>query len=161
MNLAITLAPVHVWPNPKSHHGFIAKVRCAVYHPGQPQPTREDVLADNTMKDDFMIDNKDFRDIPVGSELHVYQVRSGQWFIKEVVKEPTQLAADTPSYMPHSEQLTTETIKVESAHDPLQRLKTEKVRALREERKNRKKSVKYHSQKLVEVEQQLEELGAL
>ena len=41
----------------------------------------------------------------MGSELHAYQVRSGQWFFREVVKEPTQLAADTPSYMPHNEQL--------------------------------------------------------
>ena len=52
------------------------------------------------MKDDFAIDNKDFTDIRVGTEVHVYLSPRGQWFMTKIVKDADPLTPDTPSYMP-------------------------------------------------------------
>ena len=97
--LAFTLAPFQQWQNPKSHHGFIAKVRCDIHVPGKNAVLRESALADNDMKDDFTADNLSFTDIPVDSQLHVYQGSSGQWFIKKLVKAASP-EDDSPAYMP-------------------------------------------------------------
>ena len=159
LQLAETLASVHVWPNAASKYGYIAKVRCNVYHQGQSEPTREDVLADNTMKDDFAIDNKDFTEIRVGTEVHVYRSARGQWFMTKIVKDaPDPLTPDTPSYMPsNAPALEPELPLVSYAN----KLVDQKIKDLKKERKNRKDSIKYHSEKLAAVEAQLEELGAL
>ena len=158
LQLAETLASVRVWPSGNAH-GFIAKVRCNVYHPGQSAPTREDVLADNTMKDDFAIDNKDFTDIRVGTEVHVYQSPRGQWFMTKIVKDaPDPLTPDTPSYMPSNAPAPEPELPGVSYAN---KLLDKEIKNLKKERKNRKDSIKYHSEKLAEVETQLEELGAL